>query len=146
MASAQDSLEARLARWEERLRSLTTQSLTTDYVRPDPPRIVEAVHSVMVPDETRHALLQLGILDGSNPMSPFTVLLAAFAVLVSRLTGDEDISLGTTVETKEPFVLRLPVAGATTFVELLKSVKEVRLERRYISNLFNITILCLFVL
>lgn len=124
--TSQDSLEARLARWEERLRSLTTQSLTTDYVRPDPPRIVEAVHSVTVSEAARHALLQLGILDGSNPVSPFTVLLAAFAVLAFRLTGDEDISLGTTAETKEPFVLRLPITGGTTFVELLKGVKEVR--------------------
>lgn len=124
--TSQDSLEARLARWEERLRSLTTASLTTDYVRPDPPRIVEAVHSVTVSEATRLALLQLGILDGSNPVSPFTVLLAAFAVLAFRLTGDEDISVGTTAESKEPFVLRMPVTAQTTFVELLKSVKEVR--------------------
>lgn len=123
--TSQDSLDARLALWEERLRSLTTQSLTTDYVRPDPPRIVEAVHSVTVPETARHALLQLGILDGSNPVAPFTVLLAAFAVLAARLTGDEDISLGTSAETKEPFVLRLPVTAGTTFIELLKSVKEV---------------------
>lgn len=133
MTSAQNSLDARLARWEERLRSLTTQSLTTDYVRPDPPCAVEAVHSVAVSDETHHALLQLAILDGSNPMSPFTVLLAAFVVLVFRLTGDEDISLETTAETNVPFVLRLPVVGTTKFVELLKSVKEVCLISIFVS-------------
>lgn len=122
------ALKARLERWEDRLRSLTTQSLTTDYVRPNPPRILEAAHSVSASVETRQALLQLAILDGSNPVSPFTVLLAAFAVLAFRLTGDEDISLGTTAESKEPFVLRLPMAGTTTFVELLKTVKEVCLD------------------
>lgn len=120
-----DSLPARLARWEERLRSLTTPSLPTDYVRPDPPRIVEAVHSVAVPEGVRLALLQLGILDGSNPVPPFTVLLAAFAALAARLTGDEDIALGTSAEGGEPFVLRVVVAAGTTFVGLLGEVKKV---------------------
>ncbi|RPB13900.1 large subunit of L-aminoadipate-semialdehyde dehydrogenase [Morchella conica CCBAS932] len=119
-----DSLPARLARWEERLRSLTTPSLPTDYVRPDPPRIVEAVHSVAVPEGVRLALLQLGILDGSNPVPPFTVLLAAFAALAARLTGDEDIALGTSAEGGEPFVLRVVVAAGTTFVGLLGEVKK----------------------
>ncbi|KAH0608522.1 uncharacterized protein H6S33_001656 [Morchella sextelata] len=123
-----DSLPARLARWEERLRSLTTPSLPTDYVRPDPPRIVEAVHSVAVPEGVRLALLQLGILDGSNPVPPFTVLLAAFAVLAARLTGDEDIALGTTAESKEPFVLRVAVTPATTFVGLLAEVKKLEMQ------------------
>lgn len=120
-----DSLPARLARWEERLRSLTTPSLPTDYVRPDPPRIVEAVHSVAVPEGVRLALLQLAILDGSNPVPPFTVLLAAFAVLAARLTGDEDIAVGTSAEGGDPFVLRVAVTGAMTFVGLLGEVKKV---------------------
>ncbi|PWW72461.1 large subunit of L-aminoadipate-semialdehyde dehydrogenase [Tuber magnatum] len=123
-----DSIDARLARWEERLRSLTTQSLATDFVRPDPPRIIEAVHAVAVPEPAKLALLQLGILDGSNPVSPFTVLLAAFAVLAFRLTGDEDISIGTTAENKEPFVLRTPLTGQTAFVDLLNQVKKLEIE------------------
>ena len=120
-----DSLEARLQRWEDRLRSLTTQTLTTDYVRPDPPGIVEAIHSVTIPEATRTALLQLSILDGSNPFSPFTILLAAFAILSFRLTGDEDISLGASGENKKPYVLRTPIDGQTTFQSLLNKVKEV---------------------
>lgn len=124
MASS-DSLEAHLQRWEERLRSITTQTLTTDYVRPDPPRLVEAIHSVTIPETIRTALLQLSILDGSNPFSPFTILLAAFAVLSFRLTGDEDISLGTSGENKEPFVLRTPIDGQMPFQSLLSKIKEV---------------------
>ncbi|KAG0131878.1 hypothetical protein HOY82DRAFT_669743 [Tuber indicum] len=125
---AGDSIDARLARWEERLRSLTTQSLATDYVRPDPPRLVEAVHTVAVPEPAKLALLQLGILDGSNPVPPFTALLAAFSVLAFRLTGDEDISIGTTAENKEPFILRTPLTGQTTFIDLLKQVKKLEIE------------------
>ncbi|KAI5798979.1 hypothetical protein EDC01DRAFT_25374 [Geopyxis carbonaria] len=122
--ATEDNIEARLARWEDRLRSITTQSLTTDYVRPDQSRIIEAVHSVTVPESARNAFLQLAILDGSTGVSPFTVLLAAFAVLAARLTGDEDISIGTSGENKEPFVLRLPITPETTFASLLASVKN----------------------
>ncbi|KAL7266485.1 putative NRPS-like protein biosynthetic cluster [Rhizina undulata] len=125
---AENSIEARLARWEERLRSLTTSSLTTDYVRTDPPRIVEAVHVVTLNESARLSLLQLGILDGSNPVSPFTVLLTAFAILAFRLTGDEDITIGTSGENKEPFVLRTPVDPQTTFDSLLRSVKKIEAE------------------
>ena len=120
-----DSLQTRLQRWEDRLRSLTTQTLTTDYVRPDPPRLIEAIHSITIPEAARTALLQLSILDGSSPSSPFTILLAAFVVLSFRLTGDEDISLGTSSENNEPFVLRTPVNGKTTFQSVLNKVKEV---------------------
>lgn len=134
--ASQDSTEARLGRWEERLRSLTTQSLTTDYVRPDPPHIVEAVHAVTIPEATKLALLQLGILDGSNPIPPFTVLLAAFSVLAFRLTGDEDISIGTSAENKESFVLRTPVAASTTFLEILTRVKKVGWKGLYFAAYF----------
>ena len=122
----QDNIEARLGRWETRLRSITTQSLTTDFARPtEGTRIVEAVHSVTLPDAARTALLQLSILDGSNSVSPFTVLLAAFAVLAARLTGDDDISIGTSGANKEPFVLRLSTDPKTSFAGLLSAVKNV---------------------
>lgn len=121
----EDTVDARLARWEQRLRSVTLQSLTTDYVRPSDSRIVEAVHSVTLPDSIRTALLQLSILDGSHSVSPFTVLLGAFAVLAARLTGDEDISIATSGESKEPFVLRLPIDMKTPFSDLLTAVKDV---------------------
>ena len=120
-----DCLEARLQRWEDRLRSLATQTFPTDYVRSDTLGLVEAVHSVTIPEATRTALLQLSVLDGSNPFSPFTILLAAFAILSFRLTGDEDISLGAGGGNKEPFVLRTPIDGQMTFQSLLNKVKEV---------------------
>jgi len=126
MAIQDSTLEARLERWERRLRSITTQSLTTDYVRPtDGVRIVEAVHSVTLPEDARTALLKLSILDGKTSVSPFTVLLAAFAVLAARLTGDGDISIGTSDENKEPFVLRLPIDPRNTFDSLLSTIRDV---------------------
>jgi L-aminoadipate-semialdehyde dehydrogenase len=121
-----NNIEARLERWEKRLGSITTQSLTTDYVRPsEDTRIVEAVHSVTLPESATTALLQLSILDGSNSVSPFTILLSAFAILAARLTGDEDISIGSEGENKEPFVLRLPIDLKNSFATLLSTVKGV---------------------
>jgi len=126
MAIQDSTIEARLERWETKLRAITTQSLTTDYVRPtEGTRIVEAVHSVALPEDSRTALLKLSVLDGKNSVSPFTVLLAAFAVLAARLTGDEDISIGTSGENKEPFVLRLPIDPKATFDSLLSTVRDV---------------------
>lgn len=119
----------RLERWENRLRSITTQSLTTDYVRPtSDAQIVEAVHSAPLSESTRTAILQLAILNGRQSVSSFTVLLAAFAVLAARLTGDEDISIGTSGKNKEPFVLRQPVLPKTTFADLLSAIQKLEEE------------------
>jgi L-aminoadipate-semialdehyde dehydrogenase len=49
--------------------------------------------------------------------SPLRLLLAAYVLLVSRLTGDEDIAIGTNSEVdRQPFVLRLPVAYRESFL------------------------------
>ncbi|KAF3933363.1 hypothetical protein ABW19_dt0204658 [Dactylella cylindrospora] len=121
-----ENLEPRLERWAERLKNLTTASLTSvaDYPKPGESRVVEAVHSITLPETTRFSLLQLAITDGSNHASPFTILLAAFAILAFRITGDEDISLATSAETKEPYVLRLPLTGQTTFISVLEAVEK----------------------
>ncbi|EPS44977.1 hypothetical protein H072_1053 [Dactylellina haptotyla CBS 200.50] len=129
MASVQitsENLEPRLERWADRLKNLTTASLTSvaDYPKPAESRVVEAVHSITLPESTRISLLQLAITDGSNHASPFTILLAAFAILAFRITGDEDISLATSAETKEPYVLRLPLTGQTTFISVLEAVQK----------------------
>ena len=118
----------RLERWAKRLQNLTTPSLAqvADYPRPAESRIVEAVHSTTLPEATRVALLQLSIIDGANHASPFSILLAAFAILAFRITGDEDISLGTSGENKDPFVLRMPVTSETKFISLLQEVQKVR--------------------
>ncbi|KAF3914241.1 hypothetical protein AA313_de0204571 [Arthrobotrys entomopaga] len=129
MASVQvtgENNEPRLERWADRLKNLTTASLTSvaDYPKPAESRVVEAVHSITLPESTRFSLLQLAITDGSNHASPFTILLAAFAILAFRITGDEDISLATSAETKEPYVLRLPITGQTDFISVLAAVQK----------------------
>ncbi|KAK6359366.1 large subunit of alpha-aminoadipate reductase [Orbilia brochopaga] len=126
MQAISENIEPRLERWADRLKNLTTPSLTSvaDYPKPAESRVVEAVHSITIPESTRFSLLQLAITDGSNHASPFTILLAAFAILAFRITGDEDISLATSAETKEPYVLRLPITGQTSFISVLGAVQK----------------------
>ncbi|KAF9418100.1 large subunit of alpha-aminoadipate reductase [Podila epigama] len=136
-----DSLKDRLIRWKTRLDALTEIHLPTDYPRPIPLQVVEAVHSLQLTEQTSLALLQAsmaihlppthtanGTTSGSaTPVSarpsPFTILLAAFAILLHRYTGDEDMSIGSSSETRNPVVLRLGVSPGQTFREVVEKTQ-----------------------
>ncbi|KAF8925423.1 L-aminoadipate-semialdehyde dehydrogenase [Dissophora ornata] len=156
-----DALKDRLARWKTRLEALTEIQLPTDYPRPIPLQVVEAVHSLQLPEQTSLALLQAsmainrpagpgsdsGAVSGSQSRSsgahspsssgpsshasPFTILLAAFAILLHRYTGDEDMSIGSSSEARNPVVLRLGVAPGQTFREV---VEQMQLAERDAAN------------
>jgi hypothetical protein len=52
---------------------------------------------------------------------------------VSRLTGDEDIAIGTNSKVDgQPFVLRLPVASKEVFSELATKVQSVSVTRSFV--------------
>ena len=116
-----------LERWAKRLQNLTVSHLPSDYTRPSPPRLVEAAVSRSIEPEVQLALFRLAIqgTGDSQRTSSFTILLSAFIVLVQRLTGDEDISIGTSSEGGDPFVLRTKIAAADSFNALLNNVKQV---------------------
>ena len=63
--------------------------------------------------------------DGGKAISSFGTLLSALVVLVSRLTGDEDIALGTSNGDGMPFVLRTAIDLKEPFERLLVRVEEV---------------------
>ena len=114
-----------LTRWGERLKDLTVSPLTRDYpeaTRGDTTRqYYKAEESLEASHEIQHALHKLQSL-----ASPFDLLLTAFVLLVSRLTGDEDIAIGTNTEVNgHPFVLRLPLAPTETFAALVSKVQSV---------------------
>jgi L-2-aminoadipate reductase len=116
-----------LERWAKRLQNLTVSHLPSDYTRPSPARLVEAALSRSIDPEVQLALFRL-VLQGTNDSqstSPFTILLSAFIVLVQRLTGDEDISVGTSSEGGDPFVLRCRASPTESFTSLLRTVKQV---------------------
>jgi L-2-aminoadipate reductase len=116
-----------LERWAKRLQNLTVSHLPSDYTRPSPPRLVEAALSRSIDPQVQLALFRLVIQGASDsqPLSPFTILLSAFIVLVHRLTGDEDISIGTSSEGGDPFVLRCRIGNQESFGDLLHKVKQV---------------------
>ena len=118
---------ALLERWAQRLQNLTVSHLPSDYTRPSPPRLVEAALSRSIDPEVQLGLFRLAIqgTGDSQATSSFTILLSAFIVLVQRLTGDEDISIGTSNEGGDPFVLRTRVSPTDSFTALLGKVKQV---------------------
>jgi L-aminoadipate-semialdehyde dehydrogenase len=126
MAVGTASLQDRLERWSQRLSNLTVSPLTRDY--PDTQqdgigkRAIEAFESIKLPQEAQLALKKLS---GSSS-SDFTVFLTALVILVARLTGDEDIAVGTSVgDDGRPFVLRVPYEASETFAQLYAKVDKV---------------------
>lgn len=120
------SLQERLERWAQKLQNLTVSPLTRDYPEIQstalPKRTIEAFEYLKLPNDSQLALRELS---GSSN-SGFTVFLAAFVVLVARLTGDEDIAVGTTSsDDGRPFVLRVPIDSSETFHQLFKKVDKV---------------------
>jgi hypothetical protein len=108
----------------------------------DRPRLGERTHragyeSIALPLELTRRIMTLGRGEG---VTPFMTLLAAFKVLLSRYSGQEDIIVGTVVANRNSieiekligfFVNTLPLrtnlAGDPTFRELLARVREVML-------------------
>lgn len=127
MAVGTAALQDRLERWSQRLNNLTVSPLTRDYPdtqKPESKRAIEAFESLKLPKEVQLALKKLS----GQSSSDFTVFLTAFVVLVARLTGDEDIAVGTSIEDDgRPFVLRVPIDASETFIQLYAKVDKVRL-------------------
>ncbi|KMU77277.1 alpha-aminoadipate reductase large subunit [Coccidioides immitis RMSCC 3703] len=121
------SVQDRLTRWAQRLKNLTVSPLTRDYPETTPSgpdvskRAIEAFESLKLSSEVQAAISKL-----SGPGdSGFLVFLTAFVVLVSRLTGDEDIALGTSSESDgRSFVLRVPISQNESFAKLYSRVSE----------------------
>lgn len=123
------SLQERLERWAQRLQSLTVSPLTRDYPDNQKPdqvkRVIEAFESFKL---SRDAQLALQKLSGPSS-SGFIAFLAAYVVLVARLTGDEDIAIGTSSsEDGRPFVLRVSIDPSDTFLQLYSKVEKVNFQ------------------
>lgn len=127
LAMESNGVSSNLARWSERLDGLIVTPLTRDY--PEPPldeaarvkRPIEAVESLTASASVSHAVRNLHAL-----ATPYELLLTAYVILISRLTGDEDIAIGTNAQPDgHPFVLRISLSPEDTFSQLLSKVKEV---------------------
>jgi amino acid adenylation domain-containing protein/non-ribosomal peptide synthase protein (TIGR01720 family) len=133
-----EALAGELTYWRERLAGApTVLELPTD--RPRPPVFAHrgARHHFALGPELVRALTALGRQEGATL---FMTLLAAYQTLLSRHSGQEDISVGspiagrTQVETEgligyfaNTLVLRTDLSGDPTFRELLGRVRETSL-------------------
>jgi amino acid adenylation domain-containing protein/non-ribosomal peptide synthase protein (TIGR01720 family) len=130
-------LESQLRYWKQQLEGADSLNLPTD--RPRPP--VQTYHGErlrnVLPDGLIEKLQNLSQQEGTTL---FMTLLAAFQVLLSRYTGQQDISVGSPIANRNSsdvegligcfvntLVLRTDLSGDPTFQEAVRRVKEVAL-------------------
>ncbi len=131
-------LREQLDYWSSRLRGAPPAlELPADRPRPPVQSFEGAWHRFRVPAGTADALRELGRREGATM---FMVYLAAFDVLLARLTGQPDVVVGTPVanrgrtETEEmvgffanTLALRTDLSGDPTFRQALREVRETAL-------------------
>ncbi|HVI73135.1 MAG TPA: condensation domain-containing protein, partial [Pyrinomonadaceae bacterium] len=128
-------LDRQLAYWKQQLAGAPAiLELPTDNPRPALPTFNGALQRFSLTDELSERVRALGRQEGATL---FMTLLAAFQVLLSRFSGQEDIVVGTPVagrsmtETEQligffvnTLVLRARLAGELNFKEVLRQVRE----------------------
>jgi L-aminoadipate-semialdehyde dehydrogenase len=126
--------QEKLNRWKERLLNVTEFQLPLDYPRPVPSRYVEGVLDLPFTEAASIDLLTLSVANrvGTSsrklPASPFILLLAGFSVLLHRYTSEEDIVVGSSSNSCNPLVLRIPIKGTDTFSQVVEAVHRVEAE------------------
>lgn len=131
-------LEEHLAYWKNQLGGdLPTLRLPSDRSPSAASTRRGATHRALIPDDLCKAL---AVLSRREDVTLFMTLLAGFSVLLSRISGEDDILLGsptagrTRLETEDliglflnTLVLRVDLSGSPTFGELLRRVRQVAL-------------------
>ena len=128
-----DVLDGLLGYWTGRLAGVPALELPTDRPRPAMRTARGEMRGFRVPAATASAIRLQGRREGTTP---FMTLLAAFQVLLSRYTGQEDFAVGSPVANRNRaevegligyfinmLVLRADLSGDPSFRELLKRVR-----------------------
>ncbi|RKH68395.1 amino acid adenylation domain-containing protein, partial [Corallococcus llansteffanensis] len=129
-----DALEAQLSYWRQRLDPHAVLELPSDRTRPAHLDVQGARHSIVLPPALTQALKELGLREGRTL---FSVLLAAFNVLLQRYSGQDDLAVGTPVAGRSrselegliglfvnTLVLRSDLSGDPSFRQLLAQVHD----------------------
>jgi amino acid adenylation domain-containing protein len=132
------TLTAQLAYWKEKLRG-APQELALPMDRPRPERQTFAAdgHTTLLNTDLVTALKKLG---RSNQATLYMTLLAAFAVLLERYSGQQDIVVGSPIANRQEeqlealmgffvnsLVMRIGVDGLESFSALLSQVRKTAL-------------------
>lgn len=133
-----DQLERQLNYWRKQLQNQPRLlNLPTDHPRPAVQSSQGKTIAFSLPKELSDRLLEISRNEG---VTLFMTLLAAFQALLSRYSGQDDISVGTAIANRnraeiEPLigffvntlVMRTDLSGNPSFKDLLKRVREVTL-------------------
>jgi len=130
-------LEGQLGYWKEKLQGASVLELPTDHERPAVQSHRGAAKTFWIDKELRDRLQGLSEREG---VTLYMTLLAAFQVLLSRYSGQEDICVGSPVAGRtrqeveglvgffiSTVVMRCEVRGKDSFRQLLQVVKETTL-------------------
>jgi len=134
-----DVLEQQLNYWKQQLTGAPALlELSTDFPRPPVQKFKGAKFPIFLSSEL---IAQIKRLSQQAGTSLFMTLLSAFAVLLSRYSGQNDIVIGSPIANRtqsqtesligffvNTLVLRLNLSGNITFEELLKRVKTVAVD------------------
>jgi amino acid adenylation domain-containing protein len=130
-----DGLESQVRYWQGQVSSSVPLSLPTDYARPIRQTSRGVRKTLPLSSQLTHSLKELSRREG---VTVFMTLLAAFKILLSRHSEQEDVMVGSTIagrnrpEIEEligffinALPLRTDLTGNPSFLELLKRVREV---------------------
>ncbi len=130
-------LERQLTYWREQLADLPTLALPASHPRPPRQTFAGATVRVELPEVLSRRLVELSRAEGSTL---FMTLFSAYALLLSRYAGEEDIPVGTPVANRNRselegligffvnmLVLRADVSGDPAFTALLQRIREMTL-------------------
>jgi amino acid adenylation domain-containing protein len=124
--------------WRHRLADAPSLPLPLDHPRPPRQRFRGGMEPLQISKELADRLDRLSRQAGSTF---FQVMACAFAVLLSRYSGQEDVVFGTVIDLRDrpefeamvgyclnPLVLRVDLSGEPTFLQLLHQVRETLLD------------------
>jgi len=127
-------LEKKLAYWKQQLNGVVELQLPTDHIRPAEPSRRGDARSYWIGAGLRDSLQDLSQQQG---VTLYMTLLAAFQVLLSRYSGQEDICVGSPIAGRTQqevegmvgffinmLALRSEVKADRSFIDLLQQVRE----------------------
>ena len=131
-------LETQLSYWKKQLANISPLNLATDRPRPAVQTFHGSRESLLLSKDLTQALKDISRKQGA---SLFMTLLAALQILLHRLTGQDDIAVGSPIAARNraeiegligfflnTLVLRTNLSGDPTFLQLLDQVRGICLE------------------